>query len=71
MLVREETGVNQVVLSGGVFQNMRLLDMTRERLCRQGFAVARPMQVPINDGGIALGQAMVASRRGVSDNITS
>ncbi len=61
MLVREETGVNQVVLSGGVFQNVRLLGMTRERLCRQGFAVARPMQTPINDGGIALGQAMVAA----------
>jgi len=37
--------------------------MTRERLCRLGFAVARPMQVPINDGGIAFGQAIIAAER--------
>lgn len=67
-LVREETGVNQVALCGGVFQNVRLLGMTRERLSRLGFSVTRPMQAPINDGGLSLGQAVVAAYR--TNNLT-
>ncbi len=48
-------------LSGGVFQNILLLDMTGELLARNGFRVLRHRQVPANDGGVALGQAALAA----------
>jgi hydrogenase maturation protein HypF len=61
--VRADTGLNVVVLSGGVFQNVRLL-VTAGRLLEQaGFVVLRPSLLPPNDGGIALGQIMVAASR--------
>jgi hydrogenase maturation protein HypF len=61
--IREHTGLHTVALSGGVFQNMLLLERTIDRLEAQGFRVLRHRQVPPNDGGISLGQAVVASRR--------
>lgn len=64
------TGIRQVALSGGVFQNRLLLDLTWERLEKQGFKVYVPEIVPINDGGIALGQAWLGSmmlERGITD----
>lgn len=61
--VRDQTGLNRVVLSGGVFQNVLLLGMALERLRRQDFEVFRHSMVPCNDGGISLGQAVVAARR--------
>jgi hydrogenase maturation protein HypF len=51
----------RVALSGGVFQNILLLDMTGELLARNGFRVLRHKQVPANDGGVALGQAALAA----------
>lgn len=54
---REKTGLNQVVLSGGCFQNLLLLRMCRERLEQEGFTVLTHSMIPTNDGGIALGQA--------------
>jgi hydrogenase maturation protein HypF len=59
--VREERRLNRVVLSGGVFQNMYLLEKTCERLASQGFDVYTHGRVPPNDGGISLGQAAVAN----------
>jgi hydrogenase maturation protein HypF len=59
---REDTGAARVALSGGVWQNMTLLEMTVERLRRSGFEVLLHRQVPTNDGGLALGQLAVASR---------
>jgi hydrogenase maturation protein HypF len=50
-----------VALSGGVFQNVLLLDRTVEILEQQGFRVLTHHQVPANDGGISLGQAVVAA----------
>ncbi|HEX8866080.1 MAG TPA: Sua5/YciO/YrdC/YwlC family protein, partial [Lentzea sp.] len=58
---REETGLNVVALSGGVFQNAVLLRRTVDGLERGGFRVLTHRRVPPNDGGISLGQAAVAA----------
>ncbi|MFN2531827.1 MAG: carbamoyltransferase HypF [Pyrinomonadaceae bacterium] len=58
--LRAERAVNRVVLSGGVFQNSLLLERAIEQLESQGFEVFTHRRVPPNDGGIALGQAVVA-----------
>ncbi len=52
-----------VVLSGGSFQNLRLLSSTLRRLEELGFRVLTHRLVPPNDGGISLGQAVVAGAR--------
>jgi len=59
--IRQREGLNTVCLSGGVFQNMLLLEETVRLLEREGFMVYTHHQVPPNDGGICLGQAMVAA----------
>ncbi len=59
-ILREERDINDVVLSGGVFQNRILLDLAGDRLEREGFKVWLNERVPANDGGISLGQAIVA-----------
>jgi hydrogenase maturation protein HypF len=61
--VRRQRGLNRVVLSGGVFQNARLLTGLIPALSARGFEVFSHRQVPANDGGIALGQALVAATR--------
>lgn len=55
-----ETGLTKVVLGGGVFQNMILLQESVRLLETHGFQVFVHHQVPTNDGGIALGQAVMA-----------
>jgi hydrogenase maturation protein HypF len=61
--LRKEQSLNSVCLSGGVFQNVFLLDRTYELLTRNKFKVYTHHQVPPNDGGISLGQATVANQR--------
>lgn len=58
--LREGTGVEVVALSGGVFQNLLLLDRTVEALESAGLRVLTHSRVPTNDGGISLGQVAVA-----------
>src|SRR5262249_11098003 len=53
--IRERSGLRHVALSGGVFQNARLLHASIARLERAGFEVYTHHQVPSNDGGLALG----------------
>ncbi|USX54494.1 carbamoyltransferase HypF [Lentzea sp. HUAS12] len=61
-LVRETAGtVRTVCLGGGVFQNRRLVDALRRELGE--FAVLAGERVPVNDGGISYGQAVVAAAR--------
>lgn len=59
--LRKENRINQVVLSGGCFQNRLLLEGLQNHLTTNGFEVFCHRQVPTNDGGIALGQAMIAA----------
>ena len=59
--VAERVGERQVVLTGGCFQNVLLADLARERLESAGFVVLTHREVPPNDGGLALGQAVVAA----------
>jgi hydrogenase maturation protein HypF len=61
--IREKNDLEQVVLGGGVFQNMFLLNRLVSKLKESGFRVAIPRQVPVNDGGISLGQAVIANAR--------
>ena len=58
-----KTGINVVVLSGGCFQNRLLLAESIERLQSKGLVVLVHHRVPANDGGLALGQAVVAAAR--------
>ncbi len=60
LILRKETGINQVALSGGVFQNRLLQNLTLEALSQAGFEVFTHHIVPCNDGGISLGQAVIA-----------
>lgn len=57
----ERVGLRQVVLTGGCFQNALLVDLARERLESAGFIALTHRQVPANDGGLALGQAVVGA----------
>jgi hydrogenase maturation protein HypF len=59
-VIRKETGLSQVALSGGCFQNAILLAGLSRRLRDRGFHVLTHEKVPANDGGIALGQAVIA-----------
>jgi len=60
-LIAEATNISNVALSGGVFQNRLLLRNTVATLERAGFTVFTHRQVPCNDGGISLGQAVIAN----------
>ena len=60
--LRDRYALDRVALSGGVFQNVRLLRLAVDGLGGAGFQVYTHHQVPPNDGGLALGQAAIAAR---------
>jgi len=60
-VISDKTGITQVVLSGGVFQNRLLLGKAVSLLEADGFDVFTHRQVPCNDGGISLGQVVIAN----------
>ncbi len=62
-LLRERTQLNRVCLSGGTFQNVYLLEHLRARLEAGRFEVFTHGEVPAGDGGLSLGQALVAAHR--------
>jgi hydrogenase maturation protein HypF len=61
--LREATGLEAVVLSGGVFLNTLLTSEVTSRLRKDGFRVYRHRLVPPNDGGLSLGQLAIAAAR--------
>jgi hydrogenase maturation protein HypF len=56
--IHRETGVKQIGLTGGVFQNRRLAETTVALLQEAGFAVYLTEQLPCNDGGLSFGQVI-------------
>lgn len=65
--VRAQTGLKQVVLSGGSWQNRYLLGVGRRALQADGFTVFTQRLVPPGDGGLALGQAVVMAKQQAAD----
>ncbi|HDK26247.1 MAG TPA: carbamoyltransferase HypF [Candidatus Atribacteria bacterium] len=61
--IREITNLNKVALSGGVFQNRYLTERIISHLEKEGFQVYIQRKVPPNDGGISLGQAVIAGSK--------
>jgi hydrogenase maturation protein HypF len=61
--IKTETGIDKVALSGGVWQNITLLGRTLSLLETSGFKVYIHREVPTNDGGVSLGQAVIATKR--------
>jgi hydrogenase maturation protein HypF len=62
-LARDNTGLDTVALSGGVFQNALLFELVESGLQKRGFRVLSHSKVPTNDACISLGQAAVAAAR--------
>jgi hydrogenase maturation protein HypF len=63
ILLRDRTGLERACLSGGTFQNVYLHEGLGTRLRAAGFEVFTHSEVPAGDGGLSLGQAMVAAHR--------
>jgi hydrogenase maturation protein HypF len=61
--VRALRNINKVVLSGGSFQNVYILEKTEQLLEKNGFEVYSHRKIPTNDAGIALGQLVIAAKR--------
>jgi hydrogenase maturation protein HypF len=61
--LRQRTGVDRVCLSGGSFNNLQLFERLQARLIEDGFQVFSHREVAAGDGGLSLGQALVAAHR--------
>jgi hydrogenase maturation protein HypF len=60
--LREKHNLNQVALSGGVWQNMTLLNKTVKNLKSESFQILLHQHIPPNDGGLALGQVVIGQK---------
>lgn len=60
--IRRETGLNKVVISGGTFQNKYISERIEPLLVKNKFEVYSQNKIPCNDGGIALGQIVIAAK---------
>ena len=69
--LRDQTGLDVVALSGGVFMNGLLLGETVLRLTGEGFRVFRHQRVPPNDAGLSLGQLTIAAALQACENATA
>ncbi|TDX52397.1 carbamoyltransferase HypF [Orenia marismortui] len=71
-LVRRDYKINSVALSGGVFQNKILLEGIYQQLIAQDFKVYFHKQIPSNDGGLAVGQLVIANyQKGAKNDVHS
>ena len=61
--LREKSGLQRVCLSGGTFQNAYLFERVCERMGKENFRVFSHGEVPAGDGGLSLGQALVAAKK--------
>ena len=59
-VLRKESGIKKVVLSGGVFQNSLLLNLCLDLLYKQGFLPFMHRELPCNDAAVSVGQAAIA-----------
>ncbi len=59
---RSRHHLNKVILSGGIFQNRYVLEKLEKLLIKNGFELFSPKKIPTNDGGIALGQLVIAAK---------
>jgi hydrogenase maturation protein HypF len=69
--IRGSSALNRVCLSGGCFQNALLFEALRGLLRQKGFEVYYHSEVPTGDGGISLGQALVASHRAIYKSLSN
>ena len=60
-IIRENSNLNEVALSGGVFQNSYLFTKLVHKLHGEGFVVHTHKDIPCNDGGVSLGQIVIAN----------
>ncbi len=61
--ISRETGINKIVLSGGTFQNKYLYESLETKLRKNNFVTFSHEKIPCNDGGLALGQLVIAAAR--------
>jgi len=61
--ISRETGINKIVLSGGTFQNKYLFESLETRLRKNNFVTFSHEKIPCNDGGLSLGQLVVAAAK--------
>ncbi len=61
-LLRKETDINEVAISGGVMQNLYLRNNVTKMLTKEGFKVYNHRKIPPNDGGISVGQVAIAAK---------